>query len=171
MTISEILTQLELLGSDSTFSRSYLLMMSTLSILLDRRRDDNVAPHVHVILSFFSSLASIPHLVHLLDKAPWDKIVAFLNTLFSSERQENLEWAKIFPTGQADVFPLPEDYLIRGQLWSQWYFPAGWFDKEHGEEARSLELASTVRFRNERIVQLGYNLASVGLYDMAYFSI
>jgi hypothetical protein len=67
----------------------------------------------------------------------------------------------VFPAEQADNLPLPEDYLIRGQIWSQWYFPQDWFAREHDEEDRYLELASTIKSRTERVLHLGYHLATV----------
>jgi hypothetical protein len=168
ITEPEVPSKLDFLSSEFTFSRAYLLTMSTLQIALKRVGDKNVLPHVHVLLSFFSTLASIPYIAHLADHAPWTEIATFLNTLTRSERPEQLIPGPIFPSDQADNLPLPEDYMIRGQLWSQWYFPEKWFSREHDEEDRYLELASTIKSRTERILHLGYHISTVCL---DYFSV
>lgn len=160
---SEVPSKLDFLSSEFTFSRAYLLTISTLSIALKRVGDKNVLPHVHVLLSFLFTLASIPYVAHLADHAPWAEIATFLNTLTKSERPELLIPGPIFPSDQIDVLPLPEDYLVRGQLWSQWYFPEKWFSREHDEEDRYLELASTIKSRTERILHLGYHISTVCL--------
>ncbi|KAF2191506.1 hypothetical protein K469DRAFT_732855 [Zopfia rhizophila CBS 207.26] len=161
ITEADIPAKLEALSSDFTFSRAYLLTFSTLSLVLRRIGDKNVLPHVHVLLSFLSSFASIKYVAHLIDHAPWTEIVTFLNTLLKSERSQQLILGPVFLTEQNDNQPLPEDYLIRGQLWSQWYFPENWFAGEHDEEERSLELASTIKSRTERILRLGYNISAL----------
>ncbi|KAF1997127.1 hypothetical protein P154DRAFT_441918 [Amniculicola lignicola CBS 123094] len=158
ITEAEIPTQLEILSRDFTFSRAYLLAMSTLSLVLRRIGDKNVLPHLHVLLSFFASFASIKYVAHLIDHAPWYEIVPFLNTLLKTDRPEHI--SGIFPTDSNEYTqPLPEDYLIRGQIWSQSYFPENWFARELDEEERYLELASTIKSRTERIVRLGFHLA------------
>jgi len=60
---------------------------------------------------------------------------------------------------RGDELPLPEDYLVRGLIWADDYFPVKWFEREHDEEERYLELASTVKHRMERVLRLGYAIA------------
>jgi hypothetical protein len=69
----------------------------------------------------------------------------------------------VFPNDgeRSDELPLPEDYLVRGLIWAHNYFPKKWFEREHDEEERYLELASTVKSRMERVLRLGHKLASV----------
>jgi hypothetical protein len=157
---AEVPSKLETLVKEFTFSRAYAFTMSTLSIVLRRIGDKNILSHIHVLLAFLSSFASIPYVAHLIDNAPWSEIVTFLNTLVKSERSEQLFPGSIFPAERADNLPLPEDYQIRGQIWSQWYFPENWFAREHDEEDRYLELASTIKSRTERILHLGYHLST-----------
>ncbi|KAF1961918.1 hypothetical protein CC80DRAFT_199924 [Byssothecium circinans] len=168
LTESEIPAKLDTLSREFTFSRAYLLTMTTLSLVLRRVGDKNVLPHVHVLLSFLSSFASITYVSHFIDHAPWAELVSFLNTLLKSERPEQIMPGNVFPTNQADDLPLPEDYLMRGQIWSQWFFPETWFAREHDEEDRYLELASTIKARTERVLHLGYHLSTFNrwiLYD------
>jgi hypothetical protein len=60
-----------------------------------------------------------------------------------------------------DELPLPEDYLVRGLIWAQDYFPKKWFEREHDGEERYLELASTVKNRMYRVLRLGYQLSFI----------
>jgi hypothetical protein len=160
---SDISSQFSKLSRDVAFASACRLTFSTLGLVLRRIGDKNVLPHVHVLLAFLSSLSTIPYVSCLADKAPWDEVVVFLNTLSKSERLDPLI-ADLFPSSDmSDNVPLPEDYLIRGQVWSQWYFPEQWFGGEHDEEERSLELASTTKDRTERILRLGERIASVSL--------
>ncbi|KAF2743025.1 hypothetical protein M011DRAFT_411394 [Sporormia fimetaria CBS 119925] len=161
ITEAEVPSKLDELSSDFTFSRAYLLTMSTFSYALRRAGDKNVLPHVHVLLSFIHALASIPNVSRLVDHAPWQEIASFLNTLSKSERAEQLLPGPLFPSVQSDDLPLPEDYLIRGQLWSQWYFPDDWFSREHDEEDRYLEPASTIKSRADRVLRLGYHITKL----------
>jgi hypothetical protein len=161
MTEVEVSAKLDTLASDFTFSQAYLLTMTTLSLVLRQTDDKNVLPHVHVLLSFLSSLASIRYVAHLIDNAPWTGIVLFLNTLPTPERPEQIMPGTVFSTKQTNHLPLPEDYLIRGQIWNQRYFPENWFAREHDEESRYLELASTIKSRTERVLGLGHHLATV----------
>lgn len=160
----QIPSKLAEITDDLTFVRARQLTFSTLKLILQRIGDKNVLPHIHVLLSFLSSFASVSYVAPLINHAPWAEIVVFLNTLLKTEAPEQLTLPSIFPSSdQNDHRPLPEDYLIRGQIWSQWYFPDNWFCGEHDEEERSLELASTIKSRIERIMYLGRKLSSVSL--------
>jgi hypothetical protein len=159
---AQIPSKLAELTDDLTFVRARDLTFSTLKLVLQRIGDKNVLPHIHVLLSFLSSFASVRYVAPLIHQAPWAEIVLFLNTLLKTEAPQQLTLS-VFPSSdQNDHRPLPEDYLIRGQIWSQWYFPDNWFSGEHDEEERSLELASTIKSRIERILYLGCNLSSSG---------
>ncbi|KAF2715133.1 hypothetical protein K504DRAFT_367840 [Pleomassaria siparia CBS 279.74] len=160
ITEADFPTRLDLLLNDSTFSRAYELLMSTFSLVLRRPGDKNVLPHVHVLLCLLSTFASITYVSNLNDQAPWPELAIFLSALLKSERPEPVMSSPVFPSDRADNLPLPEDYLIRGQTWSQWYFPENWFMREHDEEDRYLELASTINSRTERILHLGYHLST-----------
>ena len=59
--------------------------------------------------------------------------------------------------------PLFEDFLLRGQLWSELYFPSAWFtDAQVDDEERSLELPSMTAERTERILWLAMRIVEVG---------
>ena len=58
---------------------------------------------------------------------------------------------------------LPEDFVMRGLIWAQHYFPPGFFEGQVvDEDERKLELPSHAGPRAERCLWLGVRLASVG---------
>ncbi|KAE9982202.1 hypothetical protein EG327_005932 [Venturia inaequalis] len=148
------------------------LTVSTASLVFQRIGDNNVLPFAHVLLSFLLSLASLQSsdfqvernyvAGSLLSAIPWKDICAFLNTLGRSmQPPPYFESAQFIRPQQGDDRPLPEDHLIRGQVWSQKYFPDDWFkESEIDDEERSIEHASTVRVRAERVLWIAFHLAS-----------
>jgi hypothetical protein len=58
-----------------------LMINDTFALVLQRIGDQNVLPHVHIMLTFLSSFASKPWVSNLLDDAPWSELAAFLNAL------------------------------------------------------------------------------------------
>lgn len=58
--------------------------------------------------------------------------------------------------------PLPEDFILRGQVYSQSYFPEDWFMSTLVDDDEStLELSSMAMPRKKRILWLGCRIASV----------
>ncbi|KAM3416517.1 hypothetical protein BST61_g8107 [Cercospora zeina] len=55
--------------------------------------------------------------------------------------------------------PLSEDYVIRGHVWSQFYFSPGWFDGQGEDDGRAIETASMMTARATRVLWLGLSLA------------
>ncbi|KAF3041021.1 hypothetical protein E8E11_001267 [Didymella keratinophila] len=167
----ELVAKLDTLQSDMAFSRATRLTNDTFSLVLRRIGDKNVLPHVHVMLSFLSTLASVEYVAHFVDNSPWTDVAAFLNALIKTETQQNQGvdinasiCQPVFPSDseaqKQDELPLPEDYLIRGLIWAEEFLPAEWFKKEHDEEDRYLELASTAKRRADRVLKLGYKLST-----------
>ncbi|KKY18250.1 putative telomerase-binding protein est1a [Diplodia seriata] len=143
------------LQTANTFPSACRLTFDTLRIVLRRFGDKNVLTHFHILLAFLNQLATLPY------------------DTSSETFTPTIECPNFLHEGEEDFRPLPEDYLIRGQLWAHSYYPATWFNGVVDEEERMLELASTIRSRTERILWLGVRLASknVGLkYDSASHS-
>jgi hypothetical protein len=173
ITDAEIPSAVEALSTDKTFCEAVSMSNKTLSLVLRRIGDKNVLPHVHVMLAFLYVLAPIEYVSGLIDQVPWADLVPFLNTLVKTETQQKqsqdfdaLLTMPVFPVdtaekGDREELPLPEDYLVRGLIWGQEYFPPSWFSGEHDEEERYLELASTAKRRAERVLRLGHQLCSV----------
>lgn len=60
------------------------------------------------------------------------------------------------------IRPLPEDYDIRGQVYTQWFFPETWFsDANVDDEGRMLEQPSDGIYRSIRVLWLAVRLRSV----------
>jgi hypothetical protein len=176
---NELLSKVNTVTEQPHFSQAKTLTNDTFALVLRRIGDKNVLPHVHIMLSFLTTFAASPYVSHLLSDTPWLELVAFLNTLVKTENQiqnqsqaqntsqpqniDTLFSSPVFPNDgeRTDELPLPEDYLVRGLIWAHAYFPKNWFEREHDEEERYLELASTVKSRMERVLRLGHKLASV----------
>ncbi|KAK8160649.1 hypothetical protein IWX90DRAFT_488124 [Phyllosticta citrichinensis] len=141
------------------------LMFDTLHVVLRRFGDKNVLTHLHILLAFLTQVASLHNnTTYIFSQAQWHDLAFFLNTLARADPIcPEVESAVSLREVHEDRRPLPEDYLIRGQLWAHAYFPEGWFDGSRDEEERALELASTVKSRTERIMWLGIRLAQPNL--------
>ncbi|UKZ56726.1 hypothetical protein TrVGV298_010567 [Trichoderma virens] len=71
----------------------------------------------------------------------------------------------VFPgaENQDHYRPLPEDYAMRGLIYTEEYFPLKWFSGEAVEEdEKYFEQASMVDARKERILWIGRQIASLG---------
>ena len=60
---------------------------------------------------------------------------------------------------QENAKPLSEDYIIRGHIWSQFYFAPGWFDCQSEDDGRAIETANMMKARGARVLWLGLFLA------------
>jgi hypothetical protein len=165
----DIASGVSALASDSIFCKARSLTFDTFSLVLRRIGDMHALPHVHVMLSFFSSIASGENVAHLIDHAPWVELTTFLNTLITIETQQNttnnINAVLSKPIFPASGKPLPEDHMIRGLIWALLYFTPNWFEEKIDEEEKYLELRSTTRIRMERILQIGLQLSSVSALD------
>ncbi|KAH8698017.1 hypothetical protein GQ44DRAFT_779325 [Phaeosphaeriaceae sp. PMI808] len=169
----ELLAKVTSLFSQPHFAHAKCLTNDTFALVLRRIGDKNVLPHVHIMLSFLTTFAANKYTPHLLADTPWAELAAFLNMLVGAENQihnqgqmpnvnqtrdiNTLFLSTVFPND--GELPLPEDYLVRGLIWAHDYFPKKWFGREHDEEERYLEKASTVKSRMERVLKLGYKLS------------
>ena len=142
------------------------IAFSTLGISLRRYEDPNVHPLVHVYLVFLRALATVEQAMSCIEAfVPWEGICEFLNFLSTSRIENPSLRSRDFPEPEEGPGrPLPEDYVLRGQLYSQWYFPEAWFaDAMIDDDERSLEVASMAAPRGDRLFWLGHCIASVGL--------
>jgi hypothetical protein len=91
--------------------------------------DEHIFPFTHIGLAFLKSLAFVPGaLRHVGVYMPWAEVVSILNTLGMS----------VVAKRQAGEFPmkesgtrrqLPEDFVMRGLIWSLHVFPAEFFSE------------------------------------------
>ncbi len=167
------------IGPDGTkiliFQPSRLASIS-LGICLQRPRDSNVYPLVHVYLVFFWSLIIVQQacrwfeddmiLATIERDIPWTGVCTFLNTLAADPQAMTSKIRREdFPQPLKESGrPLPEDFIMRGQLFAQWYYPANWFTAAiTDDDERSHDLPSMAQPRKERILWLGHRIASVCL--------
>ncbi len=158
------LTASEIESSEVIISHASKITFTTLSISLQRIGDKNVFPLVHVSFVFLWSLVIVEKAMKYVERdVPWGDICSFLNTLARPEVMTPRVWGEGFPkTSDGVDRPLPEDFALRGQLYSQNYFPGNWFQEAMiDDEERALELPSMAAPRLERILWLGIRIACV----------
>ncbi|KXT07665.1 hypothetical protein AC578_10177 [Pseudocercospora eumusae] len=87
-----------------------------------------------------------------IGRLAWDKLADFLNTLVDAWI---LECARqgVFPPAKRieDSNPVSEDFLMRGLIWAQFYFPPGWFDTQTEDNGTYVESASTRKLRSQSL--------------------
>ena len=162
----EGLTEHEVESSKRNIEHASTITFGTLSAALGRVGDRNVYPLVHTYLVFLWSLVDVEKAMKLIEMdVPWSKLASFLTTLAKHQVMTPRIINEAFPKPEADAGrPLPEDFVMRGQLWSNNYFPNTWFeDAKVDDEERSLELPSFAAPRIERILWLGLRVATVCL--------
>ncbi|KAL3452870.1 hypothetical protein BJX65DRAFT_156559 [Aspergillus insuetus] len=136
------------------------LAFQTLSIMLGQIGNKNIFPSLHISLAFLWCLTRTPSgMKHVEVVVPWKQITGFLNTLIRNFTDFALVEASGFPVQTEDKW-LPEDFLIRGQVWSQRLYPAGFFtNAPNADEGRNLEPPSRDLSRMHRCLWLGVRLA------------
>ena len=163
-----VITPIERQNSIDVILLASQITFEIFSIALRRIGDKNVYPLVHVMFVFVWSLTDIPEAMEYVESdIPWGEMCSFLNTLISTDAVTKKVWAEHFPEPDTSEDhevgrPLPEDYLMRGLMFTIRYFPHKWFtDAMVDDEERSLELPSMAAPRVERILWLGARIASV----------
>jgi hypothetical protein len=139
------------------------LTFGTLAIALRRLGDKNVYPLVHVYLVFIYSIVDVEKAMRPLERGiPWSDLATFLTALAKPDAMNSKVLGEKFPKPVEGVGrPLPEDFLMRGQLWTECFFPNTWFlDAAIDDEERSLELPSMAAPRVERVLWLGHRIAT-----------
>ena len=145
----------------------------TLDVALGYVGNRNVFPLVHVYLVFLLRIINIEKAMRILEMdIPWKKLADFLSPIAKPETMTPKVRNQSFPRPSEGVGrPLPEDFVMRGQLYSESYFPDTWFsDAAIDDEERALELPSMAAPRLERILWLGHRIAAVNrwlTYDHA----
>lgn len=134
------------------------------AIVSKRYGDHSILPYFNVRLSFLSYMASKPEAMKFVEKSvPWTLIARTLNSLsIGFEHHDRIE-AENFP--QPSTRPFPEDWSLRGLLWTTGLFPEHWFgsgSELSDDDEKLFELPSMTEYRRERVLWLGWKLASLG---------
>ncbi|KAI3572158.1 hypothetical protein IWW34DRAFT_893253 [Fusarium oxysporum f. sp. albedinis] len=152
---------------DDTFKLALDFATRTISRVLYRWGDTNTLPFVHSILVFMNHMTQFPAAIsHLEDVYPWKLTSIMLNSLLLC-REPRYEISGHFPLPEKDqlLHPLPEDFAMRGMLYAEDYFPDGWFSNDKiDEDEKYFELPSLTEVRKDRILSLGYKIASSGTW-------
>ncbi|KAI7287274.1 hypothetical protein KC345_g609 [Hortaea werneckii] len=136
---------------------------------------DDILPCVHVMLCFFHSLILIQehHNDYTVGKllelegVSWGQLSSFLNTvvhLLGGLPHEIIACARrgsFYPAekslGRRPL--LPEDFTMRGLVWSYFAYDSRMFDHCDDPNERFVESSSTVEVRRERVLYYGLRLA------------
>jgi hypothetical protein len=150
--------------ASAEFKMALSLLSRTCEIVIARCGDKNTLPFLHTILVFYWFMGDFEvGRRYLEDSLPWEGTSLVLNYLLRiSESPPRLDTAEIPRAGEGERNPIPEDYALRGLLYTANYYPAGWFgDQESIVEAeRYFERPSIVERRRERILWLGHAIAT-----------
>ncbi|KKZ59959.1 hypothetical protein EMCG_05227 [[Emmonsia] crescens] len=145
-------------------SYSTYLTFQTLSCVLLHAHNIHTAPFVNLCLAFIWSLALVPDsMAYIEGEIPWGKIASYLNTLPRGSISESRLESANFPICEDEyIQQFPEDFEIRGQIWSHFIYPHDFFKGARVDEERVWEFPSIGNARTERCLWYGYRLASFG---------
>ncbi|EFY87302.1 hypothetical protein MAC_06649 [Metarhizium acridum CQMa 102] len=134
----------------------------TYEIVIARWGDKNTLPCLHTLLVFYWFMMDFEvGRQYLEDSLSWEQTALLLNYLLRTrEIPPRLDTPEIpWPEG-GKAHPLPEDYAMRGLIYTGTYFPKKWFDDTAiDDDEKYFEPASTVGKRCERILWLGHSIA------------
>ncbi|KAH7316711.1 hypothetical protein B0I35DRAFT_451624 [Stachybotrys elegans] len=150
---------------EKTFREAQIFANHTYSIIIRRWGDMNTLPFLHATLAFMHHMTAFPAAMAYLEADfHWKLTAVMLNFLKKSCKFQPRMDGTEFPGPKNELpRPLPEDYAMRGLVYTQEYFPANWFDNDKIEEdERYFELPSMVDERQERILWLGRQIARPG---------
>ena len=141
------------------FSSYFTFQM--LSIILARVADANVLPAVHVSLAFIWHLVLIGNSIKHVEAAiPWRAITTFLNARLLTDTSVRVADCAKFPTVEGRRH-LPEDFYMAGKVWSQVYYPSGFFGELCEDDERWIEVPSSNVLRSHRCLCFGGRIATV----------
>lgn len=144
------------------FGQAAELNKSTDSIVFRRYGDPNILPYLHVRLAFMLFMAAKDSAMRYLENSfPWNLLVPMLNSLSTQFKHHERIESEEFP--QSSARPLPDDWSLRGLLWTEKLYPSDWFSNDKvDDDEKTFELPSMTEDRKERVLWLGYKLASYG---------
>ena len=126
--------------------------------------DPHVLSYMHVTLVFIRDLITFPEaLEYVVQDFPWKLLSLHLNALLDGFTSFSLIESKAFPEPdvQESSWPLPEDFAMRGLLWSDKYFPRRWFDSDEADDGeRYFETTSLHEKRKKRVLYLACRIAA-----------
>jgi hypothetical protein len=152
---------------DETFSLALTFAIETIKVVFRRLGDNNTLPFLHTILVFINYMTRYPAAInHLEDEFPWKLTALMLNSwLGSCESGYKVQSYITLLDKDQSPRPLPEDFAMRGLLYSEDYLPNEWFRNDKiDEDEKYFELESMAEERRHRILSLGYSIATSGTW-------
>lgn len=121
------------------FASLGLCLTTTRDNILHRFGDTNILPYLHTVMVFMHHLTFLPGAISLVGQEyPWKLTSLMLNTFLDKYTTYARIEGESFPEPEKgdNHRPLPEDYAMRGLLWTDRYFPH-WFTYElHRDQRR-----------------------------------
>jgi len=147
----------------TSFKHAQRLHNATLEIVLQRLGDPNVLPFIHCALVFMLRISQHADAMDLLEADfPWDATAIMLNTLIAGIDLNRVQNGTFPMPVNDEARPLPEDYILRGILYADHYYPDTWFATKVDEEEKFQERASMTAQRKERILFVACRIATCG---------
>lgn len=144
---------------DAVFLSSLRFTISTFRLILCFYKRYDIHTFCHILLVFIHSLIKVQEVCDcapILDRVPWKELATFLNywllrsEFLSTEIQERSIWEL-----------LPEDDVMRGQIWTIGYFPNLQRNKVRKEKEECPEISSTKQRRIDRMLWIAIELSQV----------
>ena len=157
---------------EEKFEQAAHLAVRACEVIFRRLGDINTLSFIHAMLAFMHRMSQLPAAMsHLESRFPWGLTCKMLNCLIGMTVAEPRISTEVLPGSDKPekglaLLPLPEDYALRGLLFTEHIFPSGWFDNSNLDEAeRYMESGRRTLNRErrlERILWLGRRIASNG---------
>ncbi|RSL79656.1 hypothetical protein CEP52_017496 [Fusarium oligoseptatum] len=150
---------------DEMFKQALSFTVRIIETVMQRWGDTNTLPFLHTMMVFVNHMTRFPAAISLIDGVfPWKQTSLMLNYVLNSlELEYKVRSDFRFPENNQLPRPLPEDFAMRGLIYTEDYYPHGWFDNGNIEgRERYLELGSMTRERKNRLITLGYRIATSG---------
>jgi len=154
------------------FEKAVHFAIRACEVVLRRLGDINTLSFIHAMLAFMHRMSQLPAAMsHLESRFPWGLTCKMLNCLIGMTVAEPRISTEMLPGSDKpekglSLLPLPEDYALRGLLFTEHIFPSGWFDNSNLDEAeRYMESGRRTLNRErrlERILWLGRRIARNG---------
>ncbi|KAK0371312.1 hypothetical protein CLIM01_11335 [Colletotrichum limetticola] len=129
--------------------------------------DEMAYPYLHVTLVFLHHMSQFPDaMAYIEEKMPWKRISLCLNSAMKScSSVQKIESDDLPHSVSRDARPLPEDFALRGFLWTETYYPDEWFSKIGADTNKMGPLTSwMLQERMDRCLWLGCRIAKSGVW-------
>lgn len=151
-------------AASDEFKEALSLTVQTYEIVVHRWGDTNTLSFVHTILVFVHRLTCWPSAMpYIEEEFPWKLTAIMLNYLIRRCKFElHIEGDDFPASGNDKPRPVPEDYAMRGLIYTEDYYTDEFFNTTTDEDEKFFELPSMIDERRQRILWLGRRIADHG---------